>query len=157
MNQTFNYALRVSKILTLLLINKIVFSLILIILVIFYTKLSVEKYLQLQDSKHYIAINAISIKQIADKEMQSDFDQFIYDCALVINDKNVQYSSFPEKDDVMVGNYTLSLNGRYLPFLKYLNSINNKKILYKINSLHLKNLQDRGITIKINLEALYEV
>lgn len=157
MNQTFNYALRVSKILTRLLINKIVFSLLLIILVIFYTKLSIEKYLQLQDSQHYIAINAISFKQIADKEMQSDFDQFIYDCALVINDKNVQYSSFPEKDDVILVNYNLSLTGRYLPFLKYLNNINNKKILYKINSLNLKNLRDRGITIKINLEALYEV
>ena len=113
-----------------------------------------KSYLEIKD---YVQKNSLPIYNIASSRMQDDFDTIISECGLVINNKNVVYSAFEEKNDVIMGTYELSAKGQYLLHIKYLETLQKQNMLYKINLLSLKINSLDEININLNIESLYEV
>lgn len=94
---------------------------------------------------------------ISDSKNQDYFDKLILESKLSINNKNYSYELLEEQEGVIIGNYTLSLKGTYLDFLKYLNALNSRIMLYKIDSINLKISSPTAIKIKMEMKTLYEV
>ena len=113
-----------------------------------------KSYLEIKD---YVQKRSISIHNIAPSKMQDDFDTIISECGLTINNKNVVYSAFEEKNDVIMGTYELAAKGQYLLFIKYLETLQKQNMLYKINLLSLKVKSLEEININLNIESLYEI
>ncbi len=113
-----------------------------------------KSYLEIKD---YVQKNSLPIYNVASSRMQDDFDTIISECGLIINNKNVVYSSFEEKNDVIMGTYELAAKGQYSLFIKYLETLQKQNMLYKINLLSLKINSLDEININLNIESLYEV
>jgi len=93
---------------------------------------------------------------VATNENQEYFYQLITESGLNINNKNYAYSPSEQQEELIVASYNLSLQGTYLNFLRYLNSLNSRIMLYKIDSINLKVDSFSAIKIQIELKTLYE-
>jgi hypothetical protein len=117
----------------------------------------IKQYNLFQEATNYIKLHAVPTDIIASSEMRDHFDDLILESGLTINNKNTEYASFEEKNNIINGKYELALRGKYLSFVDYLKSLYEKKMLYKINLLSLKVNSLEEIDVKINVETLYEV
>jgi len=115
-----------------------------------YKELNAAKAINKSNDEKY-GFNGASI------ESQEEFYKMIDKAGLIINNKNVEYLPFEENPDFINASYSFSLTGRYLHFIKYLETLQKKNMLYKIDSLKLKVKSEGKISIKMKLESLYEI
>ncbi len=129
----------------------------LISIIVFVGYNGVKQFNIVLETKKYVKLYLTPVHKIADSKVQDDFDEIIFDSGLGINNKNVEYSAFEERNDVIKGIYKLTLKGQYLPFINYLEVLQKKNMLYKINFLSLKVKSLDEIGIKLDMESLYEI
>lgn len=118
---------------------------------------NIKLFKSFTEAKNYVQLHSVSEHKIASSDMQDNFDELISESGLTINNKNVEYSPFEEQSSVIKGSYKLAAKGKYLPFINYLELLQKKNMLYKVNSLSLKVKSLEEITIKLDIESLYEI
>jgi len=111
------------------------------------------KQIKLSVEQHFLTNND---RPVARNKFQEEFDRIIYNNDLIINNKNVEYIAFSD-ENIVKAQYNLTMLGTYLQFIGYLNSLNERNMLHKINTLNLKVQSKNSIKIKIDLESLYEI
>lgn len=109
------------------------------------------------ETKNYVRLHSVPSTKVASSDIRDNFDETILESGLTINNKNVQYSPFEEKNNVVKGGYTIAAKGKYLLFVKYLDKLQKNNTLYKINLISLKVRSLDEIDIKLNIESLYEI
>ena len=138
-------------------INFTTVNLLLIIALYLGVKNNIKKFNNLTEASNYVKTHTVPAQEIASEDEEDNFDQLILETNLVINNKKVEYGIFAEKNNVVKANYDLAIYGKYLSFIDYLETLVQRNMLYKINTLYLKVKSLEEIDIKMNIETLYEI
>ncbi len=115
-----------------------------------------DKYTEYTKSYKYISSYKDPALQIAQLDLQQNFNSAILRYNIKINNQKISYNLLEDNEDVIEANYSLSLQGDYLALLKYLDYLNEHKMLYKIDKLNLSIKKDLSLQILLNLRSLYE-